>query len=199
MSKSALVTIDMHRGHLDPTVATLALPQERVTQLMTDVVPFVARMRTLGMPIIHVVTEYRDGVESLGNPFWRRHHDDPSSSRKQMTRHNIVGGPGTEIMAELYDAGDWVVRGKKRYDAFWQTDLDFLLSSHGIEQIYLIGVNTNSCILATAVAANVRDFDVTVVREGVSTMDDWGLHLASLSLVETAFGRVVGIDEISGH
>lgn len=196
MSKSALVSIDMHRGHLDPYVATMMLPRERITRLMADMVPFVSRIRRANIPVIHVITEYRDGQESMSNPFWKRHHDDLNSSRKEMTRHNLIGAPGTELMPEIYDRQDMVVRGKKRYDAFLGTDLEFLLRSHGITRVYLIGVNTNSCILATAVAANVRDFDVVVVREGVSTMDDWGLHSASLNVIETAFGRVVSLEDV---
>ncbi|MCL5116094.1 MAG: cysteine hydrolase [Firmicutes bacterium] len=196
MSLGALVTIDLHRGHLDPEVATLALPAERSSRLLADVVPFTDRLRAHGIPVIHIITEYRDAEESLTNPFWRRHHDDPLSSRKQMTRHNLAESPGTELMPGLYKKGDVVVRGKKRYDAFLGTDLEFVLRSHRIHRLYLAGVNTNSCVLATAIGANVRDFDVAIIQEGVSTMDSWTLHEASLKIVETAFGRVLGMDDV---
>ena len=76
-----------------------------------------------------------------------------------MARHNIEGSAGCEIMPALYDrARDWVVASKKRYDCFLGTDLDLLLRSHRINTLLITGVNTNSCILATVAAANVRDY-----------------------------------------
>jgi len=36
-ARTAVVAIDMHRGHLDPAVATLPLPAERHAQLVVEV------------------------------------------------------------------------------------------------------------------------------------------------------------------
>jgi nicotinamidase-related amidase len=50
-----------------------------------------------------------------------------------------------ELIPQLYDSGqDWVVNTKKRYNCFVETDLDFLLHTHGINTLLLTGVNTNS-------------------------------------------------------
>ena len=65
---TAVLAVDMHRGHLDPAVATLPLQAERC-----------------------------GSAEILANPFWKAIHDDPTKARKGMSRHNLAGSPGTEI------------------------------------------------------------------------------------------------------
>ena len=91
-------------------------------------------------------------------------------------------------------ASDVVVTGKKRYDCFAATDLDHVLRSRGVQTLLLTGVNTNSCVLATTVAANTRDYAAVVVEECVDTMDR-SLHDAALRVIGTAFGWVAGLDE----
>ena len=58
---TAVLAVDMHRGHLDPAVATLPLQAERC-----------------------------GSAEILANPFWKAIHDDPTKARKGMSRHNLV-------------------------------------------------------------------------------------------------------------
>src|SRR5260370_421821 len=126
-ARTALVAIDMHRGHLDPAVATLPLAIERCDPVIARAAQLFTALRARRIPIVHVVTEYRDAQEILANPFWRAIHDDPTKARKRMSGHNIIGEPTTEIIPDLIEPGDWIVRGKKRYCPFRDTDLAFLL------------------------------------------------------------------------
>jgi nicotinamidase-related amidase len=87
---------------------------------------------------------------------------------------------------------------KKRYDCFVGTDLDFVLRTHGINTVLITGVNTNSCVLATATSANVRDYAVFVVEDCVDTMDGPEIHEAALACVRAAFGWVMTSDEVIG-
>lgn len=184
----AVVTIDLHRGHLDPTVATLPLEADRAAAVTAASVGFVDAVRPLGVPIIHVITSYRDTAEILSNPFWSYQADRPDSSRKRIAEHNLEGLPGLELMPGLMGPGDLVVDTKKRYDCFLGTDLDITLRSHGISTVILLGVNTNSCVMATAAAASVRDYAVFIVTEGVDTMLDRSFHDAALSVLDASFG-----------
>src|SRR5215217_1914596 len=121
---TALVAIDMHRGHLDPTVATLPLPAERCPGLIARARALFSGLRTIGVPIVHVVTVYRDAQETMANPFWSAIADDPTKKRSGNKRHNIVGMPGTAVIADLLDPSDYIVDTKKRYSSFLGTDLD---------------------------------------------------------------------------
>ncbi|MDH2905573.1 MAG: cysteine hydrolase, partial [Methanomassiliicoccales archaeon] len=188
---ACILTIDLHRGHLDPSVATLPLQPERARRVTDACRLITGRARELHIPVIHVVTEYNSSLESLSNPFWKRIENDSGNRRSGMGNHNIVGSPGTNLMNEVHSSGDIIIRGKKRYDSFLATQLDFTLKSLDVGIIGIVGVNTNSCVLATAIEASVRDYDVVVLEEGVETMDDSSLHTAALRIVETSFGRVM--------
>jgi biuret amidohydrolase len=193
--RAAVVTIDLHRGHLDPEVATMPLPAEvaaRVTQANAE---FLRGARRRGLPVVHVVTGYRAVEEISSNPWWAAVAD-TDASRANVLRHQLPGSPGLELMPDVHDAGyDLVVTGKKRYDCFAATDLDHVLRSRSIDTLLLTGVNTNSCVLATTVAANTRDYAAVVVRDCVDTMDP-ALHDAALRVISQAFGWVASAQEV---
>ncbi len=194
--KAAVVAIDLHRGHLDMAVATMPTSPEVAQKVIAANLRLFTWARTLRLPIIHLVTTYRDAQEIAANPFWRTRAEDPAATRKNVMRHNIKGSPGCTVMPELFAPGDFVVETKKRYDCFLATDLDFLLKSHGINTLLITGVNTNSCVLATTTAANVRDYAVIVVEDCVETMDGPALHEAGLLCIRTAFGSVMDTDAV---
>jgi biuret amidohydrolase len=192
----AVIGIDLHRGHLDPAVATMPLEVRRATILVEANRRFFSAARQVGVPIVHLVTSYRDVVEIRSNPFWRTRADDPNASRKNVERHNIEGSPGTEIMPGLRDPGDYVVNTKKRYDCFVATDLDFMLRRHGVNTLLITGINTSSCVLATAIRANVLDYAPIVIEDCVDTMDGPALHDAALACLRAAFAWVMPSDAV---
>jgi nicotinamidase-related amidase len=186
---TALVAIDMHRGHLDPTVATLPLPAERCAAVIKRAAALFDDVRRLGVPVVHVVTEYRDPAEIAANPFWKAIHDDAAKARQGILRHNLAGAPGTRIVAELHDPRDVVVRGKKRYNAFQATDLDFVLRRRlGVDTLILAGINTTTCVLCAAFEATNRDFRVVVAADAVDSMDGEEMHRFALRLMAAALG-----------
>jgi nicotinamidase-related amidase len=194
--KAGVVAIDLHRGHLDMAVATMPTAPDVATRIVAANKRLLDWCRSVGIPVIHQVTSYRDADEIRANPFWRTRAEDPKATRKNVMRHNIIGGPGCTVMPQLHHDGDFIVNTKKRYDCFLGTDLDFLLRSHGINTILITGVNTNSCVLATTAAASVRDYAVIVVEECVDSMDGPELHAAGLACIRTAFGFVMNVDAV---
>ena len=189
--RPAVVTIDLHRGHLDPAVATLPLPADRAAAVVAANRTFLQRVRAQGVPVVHVITEYRDDDEILSNPFWRAIAGS-TSTRGRQAGHNLEGTPGTALMPGLLDAAsDRIVRPKKRYDAFLATDLAFVLDKVGANLLFLTGVNTNSCVLTTTIVASTRDYACVVVSDCVDTMDGPAFHDAALDLIQRAFGWVM--------
>jgi biuret amidohydrolase len=139
-TRAAVIAIDLHRGHLDPGVATMPVPSGVERQVIEANRQFFDRCREVEIPIVHLVTKYRDVSEIRTNPFWRTRADDPDATRKNVERHNIEGSPGCEIIPVLWDKDrDWVVDTKKRYNCFVATDLDFLLRKHGINTVLITG------------------------------------------------------------
>ncbi len=196
VESTVVVAIDMHRGHLDPGVGTLPLAAERCGPVIARTAELFQELRAVRVPIVHVVTEYREPGEIASNPFWHAIHDDPAKARKGILRHNLAGSPGTEIIPALRAERDLVVRGKKRYSAFFATDLEFLLRRLGAATVILAGINTTTCILCTAFEATNRDFRVVIASDAVDSMDGEEMHRFALRLMGAAVGWVWSNEEI---
>ncbi|MBI3940071.1 MAG: cysteine hydrolase [Acidobacteria bacterium] len=194
--KTAAVCIDLHRGHLDMTVATVPLPAERAARVIRDTAPFLRRLRALALPVIHVVSQYRSREEIASNPFWQAIHDDPTKARRGILQHNLRGRPGTQVIPELWDERDILVDTKKRYSSYLGTDLEFVLRSRGIDTVILCGVNTNTCVLCAAFESTNRDFRVILAEEGVDTMDGEAMHRFALQSIGASLGWVMRTAEI---
>lgn len=195
--RPAVVTIDLHRGHLDPAVATMPVCAGTEVATIRNNAAFLAAARAVNAPVIHMLTQYTKVSEIRINPFWRTRADDPAATRKHVERHQLRGGPGVEIMPDVLDPSyDLILDTKRRYDCFQSTDLEFVLRSRGVNVVLLTGINTNSCVLATAVRANVLDFAPIVVEDCVDTMDGPDLHAAGLLVIRTAFGWVMKEEQI---
>lgn len=194
---TAVIAIDMHRGHLDPTVATLPLAADRCPGIIARSRALFTALRPLGVPVIHVVTKVRDTGETLANPFWSAIADDPTKKRSGNRRHNVVGMPGCEVIPDLLDPADLIVDTKKRYSVFEPTDLEFLLRRRlKTETVILAGINTTSCVMCAAFEATNRDFRVVTAADACDTMDGPEMHAFGLRLMANVTGWVMTNDEI---
>lgn len=192
--RPAVVTIDMHRGHLDPEVATLPLPADVSARVVAANLHLLEDARAAAIPVVHVITSYRDTEESSSNAFWRAIAD-TNATRSNVLRHNLEHLPGVELMPGMYAEGDRVVDTKKRYDCFLHTDLDFTLRRLGVNTLLITGVNTNSCVLTTTITASVRDYACIVVEDCVDTVDGPEFHDAALQCIRRAFGWAMPADQ----
>ena len=183
----AVLTIDLHRGHLDMEVGTLPLPPDRAARVVQANRGFLQEARARGIPVVHVVTEYRSSDEISSNPFWNAIAG-TSSTRGNILAHNVPGTVGSELMPGIYVEGDHVVRNKRRYDCFLATDLGFTLRNLGVNTLLITGVNTNSCVLATTIIASTKDYSCVVIEDCVDTVDGPDFHGAALACIERAFG-----------
>jgi nicotinamidase-related amidase len=101
---------------------------------------------------------------------------------------------GYDIYDDLTAAEeDWVVE-KIRLSAFFNTNLEVILSGLGTETILVTGVLTNQCIAATSKDASFRDFKPIVVEECTGTTLPH-LHEPALEMVRVGWGEVRGLDE----
>lgn len=201
-AKAAFVAIDMHRGHLDPAVATMPASEEDCRRVVTNTQRLFDFGRTLRIPIIHVTLVHREipglGSEAMQNVFWKSvqtlltEENRLSPGRNSTTRfHNLEGSVGTEIIPELKATTDYVINNKKRLDCFFGTDLETLLRTLGAETVVLTGINTNTCVLNTAFSAFNRDFQVIVISDCVASMYGEDLHVLGLENVKRCLGHVL--------
>lgn len=200
--KTAIVTVDMHRGHLDMDVATMPARPEDARRVIANARAALDFARTQGVPVIHVVLVYRRipglGSEGMVSPFWKAMHaaagdeDRLTPGRKSTVReHNIEGSPGTQIIPELYREGDYVIDNKKRLDCFYGTDLRLLLDTLGARNVVLMGINTNTCVLNTSFTAFNFDYRVVVLSDCVASMYGDDLHALGLQNISRCLGWVI--------
>jgi nicotinamidase-related amidase len=204
---TAVVTIDMHRGHLDMDVATMPAKPEDAKRVIAKAREVLDFARSIQIPVIHVVLVYRKlrniGSEGMRNPFWKALHaaqaetDRLTPGRRSTVReHNLEGSPGTEIIPELYRDGDYVIDNKKRLDCFYGTDLRQLLDYLGVKNLLLMGINTNTCVLNTSFTAFNFDYRVVVLSDCVASMYGDDLHVLGLQNVARCLGWVITNEQL---
>jgi nicotinamidase-related amidase len=204
--ETAIVTIDMHRGHLDMEVATMPAKPDDAKRVVGKAKEILDLARKARIPVIHVVLVYRRipgiGSEGMVSPFWKAMHaaqvetDRLTPGRKSTVReHNIEGSAGTQIIPELYREGDYVIDNKKRLDCFYGTDLRQLLETLRVKSVVLMGINTNTCVLNTAFTAFNFDYRVVVLSDCVASMYGDDLHVLGLQNVARCLGWVVSNEQ----
>ncbi len=96
-----------------------------------------------------------------------------------------------EVKIEAKDA----ILPKKRYSAFFETDLDSILRSKGIRDLIISGVMTNLCCETTARDAFMRDYRVFFLIDGTATGRE-DHHLATLKNLGFGFAYLLTCDEL---
>jgi len=190
-ARTAIVSIDMHRGHLDPS-PDCPCPAPRARDIVVPIDAFHDRARALGVPIIHVRSVLRrSGVDDIKgiSAAWRRTFPLYVGAIPNSDAHAIEGSPWTEFVTRVAPE-DMLVETKKRLSAFYPTDLDFLLRNMRVETIVLDGGFTDCCVLNTAFDASNHNYRVIVARDLVRGTDD-PLEAAALAMVSLHIGVVV--------
>ena len=204
--ETAVVTIDMHRGHLDMDVATMPATPEDASRVIRNARAALDFARAREIPVIHVILVYRKirniGSEGMLSPYWKAMHaaqgetDRLTPGRKSTVReHNLEGSPGTQIIPELCREADYVIDNKKRLDCFYGTDLRQLLDALSVKSVVLMGINTNTCVLNTAFTAFNFDYRVVVLSDCVASMYGDDLHALGLQNVARCLGWVLTNDQ----
>jgi len=201
-AETAVITIDMHRGHLDMDVATMPAKPEDAKRVIANAKEILDSARKSKIPVLHVVLVYRRlpgiGSEVMISHFWKALHaaqgetDRLTPGRRSTVReHNVEGSKGTEIIPELYREGDYVINSKKRLDCFYGTDLKHLLDVLKARTVILLGINTNTCVLNTAFTAFNYSYRVVVLSDCVASMYGDDLHVLGLQNVARCLGWVL--------
>ena len=102
-------------------------------------------------------------------------HDPNDREFEVFPVHCVRGTSEAEVVSELHPflKGARLIR-KRRYSGFFETDLDRLLGELKPEQVTVIGVCTDICVLHTVADLRNRDYRVTVIADAVETFDGPG-------------------------
>jgi nicotinamidase-related amidase len=82
--------------------------------------------------------------------------------------HCVEGTPGVELRPEAKPLeGEWLIQ-KRRYSAFFATDLDLLLRGIGVDTLIVCGFLTNVCVHYSCVDAHQRDYHLYLARDATA-------------------------------
>ena len=124
-------------------------------------------------------------------------NDEYHPETKLFPPHNIKGTIGRDLYGSLQSLYEWNRNNnnvyyidKTRYSAFCGTDLDMQLRARGIEELHLVGVCTDICILHTAVDAYNLGYKLVIHESGVQSFNAQG-HEWALTHFKTSLGATI--------
>lgn len=93
----------------------------------------------------------------------------------RMKPHAIRGTNGTRPIQDLEPQPSDIILEKRRFSAFFKTDLDQTLRTLRVDTVAIGGINTHFCVLATAFDAVCHDFS-TIILEDMSAAYKREIH-----------------------
>jgi maleamate amidohydrolase len=146
----------------------------RASEVVGPLRQLLAQARKSNRIVVHAVEQHYPGFDDYE---WRK-----------LPRHHFIGDPDAAFFQGFEPKGAReIVIAKRRYSAFFATDLALFLHEQKIERVVLAGVKANVCIRASAQDAFANGFDVIVPREATNSNRP---HLAEASLEDIA--RYIG-------
>jgi len=132
-----------------------------------NVVPehrFMKEFRTIIPRILHLVEEARKlgGLIVYANDSYL---PEDFLFRGKMKPSAIRGTRGAEVIDELPILDGDVVLPKRRFSAFFKTDLDMTLRTLGIDTIAVTGLTTEVCVLSTLMDGLANDFNSVLISD----------------------------------
>ena len=150
-----------------------ALYSEPVGAIVPTVAREVRRAKAAGQPVIFVCDA----------------HDENDPEFALFPPHALPG-VGRRIVQEV-DSATYPVIRKRRYSAFFGTDLDDRLRALRTTTLRLVGNCTNICVLFTAADAANRDYAVEIVVDAVASFDRSAHEHALRELQKTLGAKLV--------
>jgi ureidoacrylate peracid hydrolase len=182
---TAVLTVDMLNEFCKPGGAMVLPGYEALVEPQRRVI---AAARAAGATVVWVVDAHRPNMR----------HERELAKR---TPHCLEGGWGARVIDDLGARSDEIFVTKRRYSAFFNTDLDVTLKDMQVQALVVMGVVTNICVRSTVHDAFFHGYTVVVPedcvaatgpREQASSLYDIATHFGTVSTsreVEAALSR----------
>jgi ureidoacrylate peracid hydrolase len=151
-----------------------------------------------GGPVIEANRRLAEAARAAGvRIVWIRpgHLDSDDALFRKRIVHALEGTWGAELHSGLGVAPGERILSKRRYSAFFATDLDTWLREHGIERVVVTGVALNICVRATIHDAFFNGYDVWIVRDACQATSERE-EASSLYDIATHYGEVTTVDGV---
>ena len=173
LAKTAVLVIDVLGGNGDVIPGLGDMAQNAVC--------IAAAARKAGVPVVFSCDAHLPGVDR---------------EIELWGEHGIKGTDAAQPLARLGLCDKDFVVPKRRYDGFFQTDLDLLLRELGVDTIIAVGADTNICVLQTLAGAYFRTYKSIVAADACATFLI-GTQEAGLEYFSRCYdSRVVSTDKV---
>jgi len=161
-SHTAVVLIEYQNDFTSDggTLHAAVAPVMESTGMLENTVELVEKARAAGATIVHTPISFAPGYGEIS--------DRPYGILAGVVDSNsfVKGTWGAEIIKDLEPQdGDIVIEGKRGFDAFASTNLDFILRSKGITTLALGGFLTNCCVESTMRTGYERGYQVYTLTD----------------------------------
>lgn len=176
---AALLLVDMQNSFLHPEGENY-YPQPE--GFVDNVALLLNAARSKGSLVVHTIDRHRRGFTDFES--------------KRLPPHCL----NDEFNAEYFNEFGPLGRGneieivKRRYSAFFATELSLFLNEQSVDKVVICGLKTNVCVRATVQDAFAYGFNVHVVREATSS-NRAQLAESSLEDIDRYFGRVISMEQ----
>jgi nicotinamidase-related amidase len=110
-----------------------------------------------------------------------------SNWRRLRNWHELEGEPDTALVPELTNVTPYVFK-KSTYSA-WSSELSAVCAAHKVQDIVIAGVDTNECVLATALAVFDAGLTPWLVRDACASSGGSKPHDMAVELLSALLGR----------
>jgi len=201
-SRTALLVIDMQRSFLDPA-SSLYVPTG--PGIVDPIKGLVLACRAAGVPVIF--TEFISSPEIPNlrkDPFGPEHllpEPGQPTGWGLPSGNSVVGRQGPEspdTIDELRPLPGEVVIRAPGLDKFYGTPLDLLLRARDVRYLLVTGLMADLCVAATVYAATTREYRVTVITDGITTI--WPeIQRAVLDIFSRKLARLLSAAEAAAE
>jgi ureidoacrylate peracid hydrolase len=185
---TAILMIDVQKMYLDQARRDLLgwPPIWRLGEVVQECRHLLADGRAADIPVIYTRAVHRPDDADVP-PRMRRFL--ASVTRDGAAPLPAQSPDSLQIMDEVAPEPGDIVIDKLRWDAFHYTELDPVLRNLGARRLIVAGLQTNVCVETTARAAMMRNYEVAVPEDAVST-DGTALHASALDAMRVLYIEV---------
>ena len=153
--KPAVIIIDM----LNDTYEKEKIPAP-ISAIVPSVRDFLKRCRASSVPVIFACDSFLEGDFIF---------------KGRMKPQALRGTSGSQVTPLLEPEQSDIMLPKRRFSAFFKTDLDQTLRTMGVDTVAIGGINTHFCVIASAIDAICHDFR-TIILEDMSAAFSLEIH-----------------------
>jgi nicotinamidase-related amidase len=148
----AIIVVDMLKDNLKGSSRNPYF-QEGMA-IMPNLQRLLQESRKRGLPIIFACDSFLEGDFIF---------------KGRMKVHSLRGTEGAEVVNDLQPRPTDIILPKRRFSAFFKTDLDQTLRTLGVDTIVVTGITTEVCVLMTVMDGLCHDFSAILLEDCSAT------------------------------